>query len=80
MKECIEKENVSVCKWEECVKVEFEEKRIYNGVGKRLCSWWKEGLCVVKKDMWKEEGERLGFWVWFGKVIELLKEKCKVVE
>ena len=35
LKECIEKQNVTVSKSEQSVKVDFDEKTIYNGVAKR---------------------------------------------
>ena len=36
LKECIEKQNVTVSKSEQSVKVDFDEKTIYNGVAKSL--------------------------------------------
>ena len=37
LKECIEKQNATVSKSEQSVKVDFDEKTIYNGVAKGFC-------------------------------------------
>ena len=36
LKECIEKQNTTAPKLEQSVKVDFDEKTIYNGVAKRF--------------------------------------------
>ena len=38
LKECIEKQNATVSKSEQSVKVDFDEKIIYNGVAKSFCT------------------------------------------
>ena len=38
LKECIEKQNVTVSKSEQSVKVEFDEKTIYTGIAKSFCT------------------------------------------
>lgn len=48
LKECIEKQNVTVSKSEQSVKVDFDEKTSYNGVAKSFCTCWNEALSVVK--------------------------------
>ena len=42
LKECIEKQNATVSKSEQSVKVDFDEKTIYNGVAKGFCTCWNE--------------------------------------
>ena len=49
LKECIEKQNATVSKSEQSVKVDFDEKIIYNGVAKGFCTCWNEALSVVKE-------------------------------
>lgn len=48
LKECIEKQNTTVPKLDQSVKVDFDEKTIYNGVAKSFCTCWNEALSVVK--------------------------------
>lgn len=52
LKECIEKQNVTVSKSEQSVKVEFDEKTIYTGIAKSFCTCWNEALSVIKKHIW----------------------------
>lgn len=61
LKECIEKQNVTVSKSEQSVKVDFDEKTIYNGVAKSFCTCWNEALSVVKKHIWKQQPDTLPF-------------------
>ena len=80
LKECIEKQNVTVSKSEQSVKVDFDEKTIYNGVAKSFCTCWNEALSVVKKHIWKQQSDTLTFSLWFPKLIELFKQKSKLLE
>lgn len=80
LKECIEKQNTTVPKPEQSVKVDFDEKTIYNGVAKGFCTCWNEALSVVKKHIWKQQPNTLPFSLWFPKLIELFKQKSKLLE
>ena len=80
LKECIEKQNATVSKSEQSVKVDFDEKTIYNGVAKGFCTCWNEALSVVKKHIWKQQPNTLPFSLWFPKLIELFKQKSKLLE
>ncbi len=80
LKECIEKQNATVSKSEQSVKVDFDEKTIYNGVAKSFCTCWDEALSVVKKHIWKQQPNTLPFSLWFSKLIELFKQKSKLLE
>lgn len=80
LKECIEKQNATVSKSEQSVKVDFDEKIIYNGVAKSFCTCWNEALSVVKKHIWKQQSDTLTFSLWFPKLIELFKQKSKLLE
>ena len=80
LKECIEKQNATVSKSEQSVKVDFDEKIIYNGVAKSFCTCWNEALSVVKKHIWKQQSDTLAFSLWFPKLIELFKQKSKLLE
>lgn len=80
LKECIEKQNTIVSKPEQSVKVDFDEKTIYNGVAKSFCTCWNEALSVVKKHIWKQQPDTLPFSLWFPKLTELFKQKSKLLE
>lgn len=80
LKECIEKQNATVSKSEQSVKVDFDEKTIYNGVAKSFYTCWNEALSVVKKHIWKQQPDTLPFSLWFPKLIELFKQKSKLLE
>ena len=80
LKECIEKQNVTVSKSEQSVKVDFDEKTIYDGIAKSFCSCWNDALSVVKKHIWKQQPDTLPFSLWFPKLIELFKQKSKFLE
>lgn len=77
LKECIEKQNTTVPKPKQSVKMDFDEKTIYNGVAKSFCSCWNDALSVVKKHIWKQQPDTLPFSLWFPKLIELFKQKSK---
>ncbi|WP_455586457.1 hypothetical protein [Bacteroides sp.] len=79
LKECIEKQNTTISKSEQSVKVDFDEKTIYNGVAKSFCACWNDALSVVKKHIWKQP-DILPFSLWFPKLIELFKQKSKFLE
>ena len=80
LKECIEKHNTTVPKPEQSVKVDFDEKTVYNGVAKSFCACWNEALSVVKQHVWKQQPDTLPFSLWFPKLIELFKQKSKLLE
>ena len=80
LKECIEKQNTTVPKPEQSVKVDFDEKAIYNGVAKSFCACWNEALSVVKQYVWKQQPDTLPFSLWFLKLVELFKQKSKLLE
>lgn len=61
LKECIEKQNAIVSKSEQSVKVDFDEKTIYNGVAKSFYTCWNEALSVIKKHIWKQQSDTLPF-------------------
>lgn len=61
LKECIEKQNVTVSKSEQSVKVEFDEKTIYTGIAKSFCTCWNEALSVIKKHIWQQQPNTLPF-------------------
>ena len=60
LKECIEKQNVTVSKSEQSVKVEFDEKTIYTGIAKSFCTCWNEALSVIKKHIWQQQPNTSG--------------------
>ena len=80
LKVCIEKQNATVSKSEQSVKVDFDEKTIYNGVAKSFYTCWNEALSVIKKHIWKQQSDTLPFSLWFPKLIELFKQKSKLLE
>lgn len=80
LKECIEKQNTTVPKLDQSVKVDFDEKTIYNGVAKSFCTCWNEALSVVKQHVWKQQSDTLPFSLWFPKLIDLFKQKSKLLE
>lgn len=80
LKECIEKQNATVPKPEQSTKADFDEKTVYNGVAKSFCTCWNEALSVVKKHIWKQQPDTLPFSLWFPKLVELFKQKSKLLE
>lgn len=80
LKECIDKHNSTVPKSEQSIKVDFDEKTIYNGVAKSFCTCWNDVLSVVKKHVWKQQPNTLPFLLWFPKLIELFKQKSRFLK
>ena len=80
LKECIEKQNATVSKSEQSVKVDFDEKIIYNGVAKTFCSCWNDALSVVKKYVWSQRQDTLPFSLWFPKIVDIFKQKSRLLE
>lgn len=80
LKECIEKQNAIVPKPKQSAKADFDEKTVYNGVAKSFCTCWNEALSVVKKHVWNQQLDTLPFSLWFSKLIELFKQKSKLLE
>ena len=80
LKECIEKQNATVSKLEQSVKADSNEKAIYTGIAKSFCTCWNEALSVVKKHIWQQQPNTLPFSLWFPKLIDLFKQKSKLLE
>ena len=80
LKECIEKQNATVPKPEQSVKADSNEKAIYTGIAKSFCTCWNEALSVVKKHIWQQQPNTLPFSLWFPKLIDLFKQKSKLLE
>ena len=80
LKECVNRKNVTPNQPEQHIKVDLDEKNIYNGVAKSFCTCWNEALSVVKKHIWKQQPDTLPFSLWFPKLIELFKQKSKLLE
>ena len=80
LKECIEKQNATVSKSEQSVKADSNEKAIYTGIAKSFCICWNEALSVVKKHIWQQQPNTLPFSLWFPKLIDLFKQKSKLLE
>lgn len=80
LKECIEKQNAIVPKPKQSVKADFNEKAIYNEIAKSFCTCWNEALSVVKEHIWKQQPNTLPFSLWFSKLIDLFKQKSKLLE
>ena len=80
LKECIEKQNATVPKPEQSVKADFNEKATYTGIAKSFCTCWNEALSVIKKHIWQQQPNTLPFSLWFPKLIDLFKQKSKLLE
>ena len=80
LKECIENQNAIVPKPKQSVKADFNEKAIYNEIAKSFCTCWNEALSVVKEHIWKQQPNTLPFSLWFSKLIDLFKQKSKLLE
>lgn len=80
LKECIEKQNATVPKLEQSVKADFNEKAIYTGIAKSFCTCWNEALSVIKKHIWQQQPNTLPFSLWFPKLIDLFKQKSRLLE
>ena len=52
----------------------------YNGIAKSFCTCWNEALSVVKKHIWQQQPNTLPFSLWFPKLIDLFKQKSKLLE
>ena len=80
LKECVNRQNVTPNQPEQHIKVDLDEKTIYNGVAKSFCTCWNDALSVVKKHIWNQQPDTLPFSLWFPKLIELFKQKSKFLE
>lgn len=80
LKECIDRQNITASQPEQCIKVDLDEKTIYNVVAKSFCTCWNDALSVVKKHIWKQQPDTLPFSLWFPKLVELFKQKSKFLE
>lgn len=80
LKVCIEKQNATVPKPEHSVKADFNEKAIYTGIAKSFCTCWNEALSVVKKHIWQQQPNTLPFSLWLPKLIDLFRQKSKLLE
>ena len=76
----MKKKNTTISKSEQSVKVDFDKKTIYNGVAKSFCTCWNEALSVIKKHIWQQQPNTLPFSLWFPKLIDLFKQKSKLLE
>ena len=80
LKECIEKQNATVSKSEQSVKWTLTKRSFIMESLKGFCTCWNEALSVVKKHIWKQQPNTLPFSLWFPKLIELFKQKSKLLE
>ena len=80
LKERINRLNVTSSQPEQHMKVDLDEKTIYNGVAKSFCTCWNDALSVIKKHVWKQQPDTLPFSLWFPKLVELFKQKSKFLE
>lgn len=80
LKECVNRQNVTPNQPEQHIKVDLDEKTIYNGVAKSFCTCWNDALSVVKKHIWNRQPDTLPFSLWFPKLIELFKQKSRFLE
>ena len=80
LKVCIEKQNATVSTPEQSVKTDFNEKAIYTGIANSFCTCWNEALSVIKKHIWQQQPNTLPFSLWFPKLIDLFKQKSKLLE
>ena len=71
------KSHKTVSKPEQSVKVDYDEKTVYNGIAKKFLYFASEALSVVKKYIRKQQMDTLPFSLWFPKLIELFKQKSK---
>ena len=61
LKECVNRQNVTPNQPEQHIKVDLDEKNIYNGVAKSFCTCWNDALSVVKKHIWNQQPDTLPF-------------------
>ena len=59
LKECVNRQNVTPNQPEQHIKVDLDEKTIYNGVAKSFCTCWNDALSVVKKHIWNQQPDTL---------------------
>ena len=79
-KECVNRQNVTSGQLEQHIKVDLDEKTIYNGVAKSFCTCWNDALSVIKKHVWKQQSDTLPFSLCFPKLVEQFKQKSKFLE
>ena len=48
LKECVNRQNVTSGQPEQHIKMDLDEKTIYNGVAKSFCTCWNDGKLPVK--------------------------------
>jgi len=58
----------------------LDEKTIYNGVAKSFCTCWNDSLSVVKKYVWSQRQDTLPFSLWFPKIVDIFKQKSRLLE
>lgn len=80
LKECVNRQNVTPNQPEQHIKVDLDEKTIYNGVAKTFCSCWNDALSVVKKYVWSQRQDTLPFSLWFPKIVDIFKQKSRLLE
>ena len=80
LKECVNRQNVTPNQPEQHIKVDLDEKTIYNGVAKSFCTCWNDALSVVKKHIWNQQPDTLPFSLWFPKIVDLFKQKSRFLE
>jgi hypothetical protein len=80
LKECINRQNVTPNQTEQHIKMDLDEKTIYNGVAKSFCTCWNDALSVVKKHVWKQQPDTLPFSLWFPKIVDIFKQKSRLLE
>ena len=80
LKECVNGQNVTPNQTEQHIKVDLDEKTIYNGVAKSFCTCWNDALSVVKEHVWKQQPGTLPFSLWFPKIVDIFKQKSRLLE
>ena len=80
LKECVNRQNVTPNQPEQHIKVDLDEKTIYNGVAKSFCTCWNDALSVVKKHIWNQQPDTLPFSLWFPKLVDIFKQKSRFLE
>lgn len=80
LKECVNRQNVTSGQPEQHIKMDLDEKIIYNGVAKSFCTCWNDALSVVKKHVWKQQPDTLPFSLWFPKIVDIFKQKSRLLE
>ena len=80
LKEYVNRQNVTPNQTEQHIKVDLDEKTIYNGVAKSFCTCWNDALSVVKKHVWKQQPDTLPFSLWLPKIVDIFKQKSRLLE